>query len=59
MSNIVLLGANNSRMPGGLEAGLNQDNINFTNLSLGGTSSLHKLYSLKREENQELLKKPI
>lgn len=57
MSNIVLLGASNSRVPGGLEAGLNQDNINFTNLSLGGTSSLHKLYSLKREENQEMLKK--
>lgn len=29
MSNIVLLGASNSRMPGGSEAGLNQDNINF------------------------------
>ncbi|EAJ7529401.1 sugar transferase [Campylobacter jejuni subsp. doylei] len=57
MSNIVLLGASNSRIPGGLGAGLNQDNINFTNLSLGATSSLHKLYSLKREENQEMLKK--
>ncbi|EOI8654642.1 SGNH/GDSL hydrolase family protein [Campylobacter jejuni] len=57
MSNIILLGASNSRMPGGLEAGLNQDNINFTNLSLGGTSSLHKLYSLKREENQKIIKK--
>ncbi|MBZ7964863.1 SGNH/GDSL hydrolase family protein, partial [Campylobacter sp. 2457A] len=55
--NVVLLGASNSRMPGGIQAGLNQDNINFTNLSLGGTTSLHKLYSLKREENQEVLKK--
>ncbi|MBZ7951643.1 hypothetical protein, partial [Campylobacter molothri] len=53
--NVVLLGASNSRVPGGLEAGLNQDNINFTNLSLGSTSSLHKLYCLQK--NQEIFKK--
>ncbi|WP_417903838.1 hypothetical protein ACD571_05875 [Campylobacter sp. LH-2024] len=47
--NVVLLGASNSRVPGGLEAGLNQDNINFTNLSLGSTSSLHKLYCLQKK----------
>ncbi|MBZ7944345.1 SGNH/GDSL hydrolase family protein, partial [Campylobacter sp. RM13744] len=55
--NIVLLGASNSRVPGGLQAGLNQDDVNLVNLSIGGTTSLHKLYSLKREENQEVLKK--
>lgn len=58
MSNIVLLAASNSRMPGGLQVGLNQDDVNLVNLSIGGTTSLHKLYFLKREENQELLKKP-
>lgn len=46
-------------MPGGLQVGLNQDDVNFVNLSIGRTTSLHKLYSLKREENQELLKKLI
>ena len=57
MKNIVLLGASNSRVPGGLIAGLNQDDVNLVNLSIGGTTSLHKLYSLKRKENQEVLKK--
>ncbi|EAH6126773.1 hypothetical protein FT004_05730 [Campylobacter jejuni] len=57
--NVVLLGSSNSRVPGGLQVGLNQDDVNLVNLSIGGTTSLHKLYSLKREENQELLKKPI
>ncbi|RTJ59133.1 alpha-2,3-sialyltransferase [Campylobacter jejuni] len=55
--NVILLGASNSRMPGGIQDGLNQDNINLINLSLGGTSSLHRVYSLKRKENQEVLKK--
>ena len=55
--NIVLLGASNSRVPGGLAAGLNQNNINLYNLSIGGTDCVHKIYELKREENQELLRK--
>jgi len=55
--NIVLLGASNSRVPGGLAAGLNQNNINLYNLSIGGTDCVHKIYELKREENQELLHK--
>ncbi|EAJ0325754.1 SGNH/GDSL hydrolase family protein [Campylobacter lari] len=53
--NIVLLGASNSRVLGGLQAGLDQENVNLTNLSIGGTTSLHKLYCLKRKENQEIL----
>ncbi|MBZ7934026.1 hypothetical protein H2275_02345 [Campylobacter sp. W0065] len=57
MKNIVLLGSSNSRVPGGLQAGLNQDDVNLVNLSIGATTSLYKLYSLKREENQEVLKK--
>lgn len=55
--NIVLLGASNSRVPGGLAAGLNQKNINLYNLSIGGTDSIHKIYELKRKENQECLHK--
>ncbi|ELU7403675.1 hypothetical protein QOQ14_000780 [Campylobacter jejuni] len=55
--NIVLLGASNSRVPGGLAAGLNQANINLYNLSIGGTDCVHKIYELKREENQEFLHK--
>lgn len=47
--NIVLLGASNSRIPGGLQAGLNQNNINLYNLSIGGTDSIHKIYELKRK----------
>mgnify|MGYP004507367083 CR=1 FL=1 len=57
MSNIVLLGASNSRVPGGLAAGLNQNNISLYNLSIGGTDSIHKIYELKRKENQEFLHK--
>lgn len=55
--NIVLLGASNSRVPGGLAAGLNQNNISLYNLSIGGTDSIHKIYELKRKENQEFLHK--
>ncbi|WP_258108701.1 hypothetical protein [Campylobacter lari] len=55
--NIVLIGASNSRVPGGLQAGLDQDNVNLVNLSLGSTSSLHKLYSLKRDCNKEVISK--
>lgn len=32
MSNIVLLGASNSRIPGGLQVGLNQDDVNLVSL---------------------------
>ncbi|HEF8477663.1 TPA: SGNH/GDSL hydrolase family protein, partial [Campylobacter jejuni] len=53
--NIVLIGASNSRIPGGLQAGLDHDDVNFFNLSIGGTTSLHKLYCLKRKKNQEIL----
>ncbi|EJS6345127.1 hypothetical protein NWZ80_001795, partial [Campylobacter jejuni] len=53
--NIVLLGASNSRIPGGLQAGLNQKNINLYNLSIGGTDSIHKIYELKRKENKDLI----
>ncbi|HEB9355299.1 TPA: hypothetical protein RZK44_001649, partial [Campylobacter coli] len=55
--NIVLLGASNSRIPGGLQAGLNQSNINLYNLSIGGTDSVHKIYELKRKKNECLLHK--
>ncbi|WP_216361592.1 SGNH/GDSL hydrolase family protein, partial [Campylobacter sp. P255] len=53
--NIVLIGASNSRVPGGLQAGLDHEDVNFFNLSIGGTTSLHKLYCLRRKKNQEIL----
>ena len=52
---IILLGASNSRVPFGLGAGLNQPSVDFHNLSLGGTDSVHKIYELKR--NETLIKK--
>lgn len=55
--NIVLLGASNSLMPGGLCAGLSQSNINLYNLSIGGTDIVYRIYELKKEENQELIHK--
>ncbi|MCR6587601.1 SGNH/GDSL hydrolase family protein [Campylobacter insulaenigrae] len=56
MRNVVLLGASNSKIFGGLKSGLSQDNVNLNDLSIGGTASLHKLYCLKREENQEMIR---
>ncbi|HFP7618313.1 TPA: hypothetical protein ACHD2S_001527, partial [Campylobacter jejuni] len=53
--NIVLLGGSNSVMVNGLQKGLRQENINLTNLALGGSSSLQNLYELKRKRNQEYL----
>ncbi|EDP2328980.1 alpha-2,3-sialyltransferase, partial [Campylobacter jejuni] len=48
MKKIVLLGASNSRMPGGLQAGLSSNNVNFINLSLGGTGSLYGIYAINK-----------
>lgn len=54
--NIVLLGGSNSVMVNGLQKGLRQENVNLTNLALGASNSLQKLYSLIRSKNQEALK---
>ncbi|EAK0440527.1 hypothetical protein MNG75_001554, partial [Campylobacter lari] len=48
MKNIVLIGASNSRVPGGLQAGLDQDDVKFFNLSVGGTGSLYGVYAVNR-----------
>ncbi|MDD6055026.1 MAG: hypothetical protein PUB96_00540 [Helicobacteraceae bacterium] len=43
-------------MRDGLSAGLAQENINLTNLALGASFSLQRLYELKRENNQKTIK---
>ncbi|WP_254595465.1 hypothetical protein [Campylobacter coli] len=53
--NVVLLGGSNSVMVNGLQKGLRKENVNLTNLALGGSSSLQNLYELKRKRNQEYL----
>ncbi|EHO4640597.1 hypothetical protein KJV18_001686, partial [Campylobacter jejuni] len=39
----------------GLRAGLNQDNVELTNLSLGGASTLHILYEFLRFRNESIV----
>ncbi|MCR6580345.1 hypothetical protein CINS5881_05125, partial [Campylobacter insulaenigrae] len=55
--NILLLGASNSRIPGGLQAGLSQGYVNLYNLSIGGTDCVHKIYELHKEKNKDLILK--
>ncbi|EOH8457800.1 hypothetical protein ACMDBP_001809, partial [Campylobacter jejuni] len=52
---IVLIGASNSMLFNGLRAGLNQDNVELTNLSLGGASTLHILYEFLRFRNESIV----
>ncbi|WP_261665700.1 hypothetical protein, partial [Campylobacter sp. BCW_4332] len=65
--NVVLLGGSNSVMVNGLQKGLregiikyNQDenrtcNLEFYNFALGGTSSIQKLYEIKRVRNSNII----
>ncbi|KAJ9826506.1 hypothetical protein QR366_01660, partial [Campylobacter jejuni] len=54
---IVLIGASNSMLFNGLRAGLNQDNVELTNLSLGGASIIFSLYCTLREKNKDIVNK--
>lgn len=52
---IVLLGGSNSVIVNGLQKGLRQENIELTNLALGGTDNLQNLFELVQERNQKVL----
>ncbi|MKW40250.1 hypothetical protein D9M27_08460, partial [Campylobacter jejuni] len=54
---IVLIGASNSMLFNGLRAGLNQDNVELMNLSLGGASIIFSLYCTLREKNKDIVNK--
>ncbi|AJC91841.1 hypothetical protein CSUB8523_0272 [Campylobacter subantarcticus LMG 24377] len=43
---ILIMGASNSILPGGLRAGLSQENIDFDNLSIGGSIASSKIYTI-------------
>ncbi|HEB9355313.1 TPA: hypothetical protein RZK44_001664, partial [Campylobacter coli] len=51
----VLIGASNSMLFNGLRAGLNQDNIELLNLSLGGASAIFPLYCVLRKKNRDII----
>ncbi|EJK8326806.1 hypothetical protein NLU69_001927, partial [Campylobacter coli] len=52
--NVVLLGGSNSILVQGLQKGLREnENINFTNLALGATTSLQNLYEIIRNKNKQ------
>ncbi|MDD6055859.1 MAG: hypothetical protein PUB96_04875, partial [Helicobacteraceae bacterium] len=51
-----MLGGSNCVVGNGIQAGLRQDNIKLTNLALGASYCLQRLYELKREKNKQLLK---
>ncbi|EFP1722384.1 hypothetical protein HPX15_001811, partial [Campylobacter jejuni] len=40
------MGASNSILPGGLRAGLSQSNVDFDNLSIGGSIASSKIYTI-------------
>ncbi|MEL1147562.1 hypothetical protein AADW28_08505, partial [Campylobacter jejuni] len=43
---ILIMGASNSILPGGLRAGLSQSNVDFDNLSIGGSIASSKIYTI-------------
>ena len=52
---VVLLGGSNSIAVNGLQKGLRQENIELTNLALGGTDNLQNLFELVHSKNQKVL----
>ncbi|EAL7652839.1 hypothetical protein NYC80_001708 [Campylobacter jejuni] len=43
---ILIMGASNSILPSGLRAGLSQSNVDFDNLSIGGSIASSKIYTI-------------
>ncbi|MFB1645153.1 hypothetical protein, partial [Campylobacter molothri] len=49
---IIIMGASNSCLPGGLRAGLSQDHVIYDNLSIGGSIASSKIYTILKHKEK-------